>query len=174
MAFPTATQLTFKATDQWMGVQDLMSTSTTQNHPLGTLAKGRDFGTLGYGEGIFLYLKGVASTAAGDCVIYDNTAGTTTRTVVASVGPIAIAMSANVASQYGWYLVEGNAPVNTASAGTGAANAWLKTTSTDGQLTVSGTNARKIDGAVCKTAQDTPSSGFTQVTLTWGAQNGNT
>lgn len=174
MAFPTATQLKFVATDQWMGQQSLMTTSTTQAHPLGTTTKGIDTGTLQYGPGIFIYLKGATSTAAGDAVVYDVVAGTTTRTVAASVGPVAIAMSANVASQYGWYMVVGTAPVATASAGTGAANAWLKLSATDGTLTVSGTSAIKVDGAVCKAAQDTPTSGFTKVALTWPANNGNT
>lgn len=174
MAYPTAAQLNFVATDQWMGQQTLMSTSTTQAHPLGTTTKGSDTGTLQYGPGVFIYLKGVASTAAGDVVIYDPKAGTTTRAVAASRGPCAIALSANVASQYGWYQVVGTAAVSTASAGTGAANALLQTSATDGQATVSGTSGQKIDGAICKAAQNTPTTNFTQVLLTWPAANGNT
>lgn len=174
MAYPTAAQLKFVATDQWMGQQTLMSTSTTQAHPLGTLTKGIDTGTLQYGPVTCIYLKGVADTAAGSVVQYDAKAGTTTLTTASTVGPVAVALSANVASQYGWYVVVGNAPVATASAGTGAANAWLKQSATPGTLTVSGTTAIKVDGAVCKTAQDTPTSGFTQVLLTWPANNGNT
>lgn len=174
MAYPTAAQLNFVATDQWMGQQTLMSTSTTQAHPLGTTTKGSDTGTLQYGPGLFIYLKGVASTAAGDCVIYDNKAGTTVRTLAASRGPIAIALSANVALGYGWYQVVGNAAVASASAGTGAANALIQTSATAGTATVSGTSGQKIDGAICKAAQDTPTSGFTQVQLSWPAANGNT
>ncbi len=174
MAYPTAAQLNFVATDQWMGQQSLMTTSTTQAHPLGTTTKGNDTGTLQYGPGEFIYLKGATSTAKGDAVIYDPKAGTTTRTVAASRGPIAIALSANVASQYGWYQVVGTAAVATASAGTGAANALLQTSATDGTLTVSGTSGQKIEGAICKAAQDTPTSGFTQVLLSWPSANGNT
>lgn len=174
MAFPTAAQFNVKIVDPTVGLQGAMVTSTTQNHPLGFTAKARDFGTLGYGDLTLIYLKGVASTAAGDAVVYDAKAGTTTRTVAASVGQVAVALSANVANQYGWYVVVGNVPVSTASAGTGAANAWLKVSATDGRLTVSGSSAIKVDGMVCKTAQDTPTSGFTQVLCSWPANNGNT
>lgn len=174
MAYPTTAQLYFKSVSPQIGLQDLMTTSTTQAHKLGTKVRGVDVGSLGYGEGEFIYLKGVASTAAGDIVSYDAKAGTTTRSVAATRGPLAVAMSANVASQYGWYQVFGNAAVSTASAGTGAANALLQVTATAGQATVSGTASVKIDGAVCKTAQDTPSSGFTQVLLHFPSANGNT
>lgn len=174
MAYPTTTQLYFKPTTPIIGAQDLMSTSTTQQHVLGTRVRGVDTGTLQYGEAEFIYLKGVASTAAGDIVIYDAKAGTTTRCVAASRGPVAVSMSANVASQYGWYMVMGNAAVTTASAGTGAANALIQTSATAGSATVSGTSGQKIDGAICKTAQDSPTSGFTQVVLHYPAANGNT
>jgi hypothetical protein len=174
MAFPTAAQLTFKPISPQLGMQPLMETSTTQNHPLGTRVRALDVGTLQYGEVEVIYLKGVASTAAGDVVLYDAKAGTTTRTVAASRGPVAISLSANVASQWGWYVVLGNAAVNTASAGTGAANSLIQTSATAGQATVSGTAAQKIDGAICKTAQDAPTSGFTQVALHYPAANGNT
>jgi hypothetical protein len=174
MAYPTAAQLNFVPISPQLGMQPIATTSTTQNHPLGTKIRALDVGTLGYGEGEFIYLKGVASTAAGDLVVYDPVAGTTTRTVAATRGPVAVAMSANVASQYGWYQVLGQAAVNTASAGTGAANALIQTSATAGQGTVSGTSAQKIDGAICKAAQGTPSSGFTQVALHYPAANGNT
>lgn len=169
MAYPTT--INFVSSDVKLGTQPINVTSTTQAHPLGTTMKAVD---AVYGEGTFIYLAGVASTVAGDWVAYDTKAGTTVRTVAASVGPVAIAMSANVASQYGWYQVVGASVASTASAGTGAANAWLKVTATDGRATVSGTSAIKIDGAVCTTAQDGPGSGFTGVQINWPAVNGNT
>jgi hypothetical protein len=174
MAYPTAAQFKVVASDQWMGQQTLMSTSTTQAHPLGTLTKGYDTGTLQYGPVECIYLKGATSTVAGSVAQYDAAAGTTTLTTASTVGPVAVSLSANIANQYGWYVVVGNVPVDTASAGTGAANAWLKQSATPGQLTVSGTTAIKVDGAVCKAAQDTPTTGFTKVLVTWPANNGNT
>lgn len=169
MAYPTT--LSFQHVSPQIGLQPIATTSTTQAHPLGTKVRAADSA---YGEGEFIYLKGVASTAAGDFVLYDEKAATTTRTVAASRGPMAIAMSANVASQYGWYQVFGAGVASTASAGTGAANALLQVTSTAGQATVSGTSSVKIDGVVCKTAQDGPGSGFTGVVIDYPAANGNT
>lgn len=172
MAYPTSAQLNFINIDNVAGTQPIMNTSTTQNHPLGLEILGQDIGTLSYGIGKFIYLKGVASTAAGDLVVFDRKAGTTTRLVAASRGPVAVAMSANVASQWGWYQIEGEAVVNTTAAGTGAGNAQLCSTATAGQATVRGTANQGIDGVVCKSAQDTPTTGFTQVSLAYPTMNG--
>lgn len=89
-----------------MGAQPIANTETTQKHPLGTIVRGVD---PTYGEGEFIYLLGVASTAVGSIVTYD---ASTYQTVLCAVGgniprPIAVAMSANVASQYGWYQISG-------------------------------------------------------------------
>lgn len=173
MAYPTTAQLNFKVIGPEVGMQPISTTSTTQNHPLGMRVRAQDFGSLGYGVAEFIYLKGVASTAAGDLVVYDPVAATTTRAATTSRGPLAVAMSANVASQYGWYAVLGSVPVNTTAAGTGAANALLALNGS-GQATVSGGAGLTIDGAVCKTAQDTPSSGFTQVALHYPSANAHT
>lgn len=86
------------------GGQPITETSATQKHPLGTRIRAVD---PVYGESEFIYLKGVASTVVGDAVLFDQRNGTTTRTVATSKGPLAIAMSANVANQYGWYAVAG-------------------------------------------------------------------
>lgn len=93
--------------------QQLTETSTVQKHPLGTVVKAND---PTFGEGEFIYLKGVASTAVGDVVAFSLATGTTTRCLAATRGPLAIAMSANVANQYGWYCIRGNVPVSAAGA----------------------------------------------------------
>ena len=111
------------------GSQPIDETSTTQNHALGTIVRGKD---PTYGEGEFIYLLGVASTAVGSVVTYD---ASTYLTVLSAVGgniprPIAIAMSANVASQYGWYQISGVAVCKktcTISLAAGAAVAVLTT-----------------------------------------------
>ena len=93
------------------GFQPIAATDTVKNHALGTIVGGFD-PTYGYGE--FIYLLGVASTAVGDMVIYDGLTYQTTRApVTANLGqPVAWAMSANVASQYGWYQISGTAVAN--------------------------------------------------------------
>ena len=93
-----------------IGAQPIAVTDTTQNHAVGTIVRGVD---PTYGEGEFIYLKGVASTAVGSIVTYNTSSGTT---ALAPVGtnkpqPVAVAMSANVASQYGWYQISGIAVV---------------------------------------------------------------
>ncbi len=166
MAYPTLAQLNFKAVDDALiGAQPIMEASSVKKHPLGTIVKGTDFGSLNYGQAEFVYLQGVASTAAGDAVIFDPVAGTSVRTVVASRGPVAVAMAPVGANQFGWYAVRGSVPVSTASAGTGAANPQLAVTATAGQLTVGSAVAGLLVSATCKSAQDTPSAGFTQVQL---------
>lgn len=91
----------------FVGSQKIADTSTTQNHPLGTIVSGED---PTYGGGEFIYLKGVASTVVGSIVEYDTSfqSGLDT-TALDTPRPLAVAMSANVANQYGWYQISGNA-----------------------------------------------------------------
>ena len=56
----------------------------------------------------FIYLQGVASTAIGTWVTFDE-AGLTTRTAANAQGRVGIAMAAIVASQFGWYQIYGSA-----------------------------------------------------------------
>ena len=90
------------------GAQPIANTSADQKHVLGTIVCGTD---PTYGEGEFIYLLGVANTVVGSLVKYNATTWQTalvTNTAVQAV-PVAWAMSANVAGQYGWYQISGNA-----------------------------------------------------------------
>jgi len=115
--------------DDLIGSQKIADTETVQKHPLGTIVSAAD-SVLGGGE--FIYLLGVASTVVGSVVTYD---AATYQTVLSAVGgavprPIAIAMSANVAAQYGWYQISGVAVVRkqcTVSLAAGAAVGVLST-----------------------------------------------
>ncbi len=66
-----------------------------------------------FGEGEFIYLLGVVGTLAGLLVTYNATTYQTTinPNTANNVDPLAVAMSANVASQYGWYQIGGLATV---------------------------------------------------------------
>ena len=91
------------------GAQPIDTTSTVQKHQLGTVVRGWD---PTYGEGEFIYLLGVASTVTGLWVTYNTTTYQTTlgaNTANLSC-PVAFAMSANVAAQYGWYQIAGLVP----------------------------------------------------------------
>lgn len=88
------------------GGQQIAETSTVKQHPLGTIVKGWD---PTYGHAEFIYLLGIGSTVVGTPVTYD---AVTHQTALAAVGTnlprrVAFAMSANVASQYGWYQISG-------------------------------------------------------------------
>lgn len=92
------------------GGQAIADTSTTKNHPLGTIVKGVD---PTYGEGEFIYLAGVTSTVVGSIVNYDAVYVTALHTsALDKPRPLAVAMSANVGSSYGWYQISGQAIVS--------------------------------------------------------------
>ena len=150
-----------------IGGQPIATTETTQYHPIGTIVKAKD---TTYGEGEFVYLKGVASTVVGSAVIYDQYANTTTLAVAGSRGPVAIAMSANVASQYGWYQIGGSAVIK---AGTVAANGNVYVTATAGTVDDAVVAGDKIDGARFKTADGTPSAGLAIAQINRPALNAN-
>lgn len=92
--------------DPIVGAQPIDETSTTAKHPVGIIVSGND---PTYGGAEFIYLKGVASTAIGAPVTYNTSSFTTALAPVGSnlSQPIAFAMSANVANQYGWYQISG-------------------------------------------------------------------
>lgn len=128
-----------------IGMQPIADTSTTQQHPIGTIVTAKD---PTYGQGEFIYLLGVASTAVGSVVTYNTSSGTT---ALAAVGtnkpqPIAIAMSANVASQWGWYQISGIAVVKKTCTVSLAANAAVGVLTTG---LIAGTGSGKeVQGAL--------------------------
>ncbi len=89
-----------------VGMQRISETDTTRRHPLGMIVQADD---PVYGAGEFVYLQGVASTVEGSWVTYDADSGLTALLVANAIGPVAVAMSANVANQYGWYQISGKA-----------------------------------------------------------------
>jgi hypothetical protein len=154
--------MAYRITTHGLGWQPIATTDTTQNHPLGTIVTGWDT-SLGGGE--FIYLLGVASTVVGSIVNYRPT---TFQTALGYVGenvpsPLAIAMSANVASQYGWYQISGVAVAAKSSAVSFAAGAKLAVGSSSG-LAVATISGQEILGAVVA-AVASAASGRTTVSL---------
>lgn len=137
--------MAYKHTSGRIGLQAIDETSTTQNHELGLVVTATD---PTYGSGEFIYLRGVASTAVGSLVTYNTSSFTTELAPVGTnkAQPIAVAMSANVASQYGWYQIGGIAVMKKTCTVSLAANAAV------GVLTiglVAGTGSGKeIQGAL--------------------------
>ena len=126
------------------GWQKIDENSTTQRHALGTIVTAYD---PTYGQGEFIYLTGVASTAVGSLVTYMNTGAT----ALAAVGtnkpqPIAVAMAATVAAEYGWYQIAGRAVCKKTCTVSLAANAAVGVLTTG---LVAGTGSGKeIQGAL--------------------------
>lgn len=140
------------------GYQPIAVTDTIKRQPLGTIVSATD---PVYGSGEFIYLPGVVSTIVGSMVVWNgNTTGTPTfqTTLAASTAgqgrPVAFAMSANVASQYGWYQITGNAVA--ATNGTLATGPGSLYTAGSGTVTSSQANGAQVLGAINVTATGTP------------------
>lgn len=137
--------MTYAVTTPEVGTQPIANSETTAKHPLGKVVHAVD---PTYGGGEFIYLLGVASTAVGSIVTYD---ASTYQTTLSAVGgaiprPIAVAMSANGASSYGWYQISGLAVCKkqcTVSLAAGAAVGVLST-----GLIAGTASGKEITGAV--------------------------
>lgn len=100
----------------------------------------------------YIYLLGVAATAAGDWVRYVPGTFATTRLVsnTAITGLVAVAMAATVAGTWGWYQIFGLTPTYTAIATDGSADTKSLSmgASADGRVTTGPTTTKNIFGAV--------------------------
>lgn len=148
--------------DTALGMQPIATTSTVQKHALGTIRRAQD---TTYGSGSFMYLKGVASTAIGTVVVYDQYLGTTTiAPATGGKGPVAISMSANVASQWGWYQIEGAAVVAAPNAMVVGAEVFMLA-ATPGSVDDAQVNGEQVVGAVVSTTTGTPSAGLAVIQI---------
>lgn len=134
----------------------------TQLVPIGTKEK---FVDPIYGEGEFIFLPGVASTAAGDVVEYTTGAGaasptgSTTRWAgTANTGkPLAIATVANTStSNWAWYQVYGLAVLNISGTVAAGDKVYWQATATVSSTAVAG---KQVLGAVAVSANGVPATG---------------
>jgi hypothetical protein len=152
--------MAFIPTDNMLGLQPIATTDTVQNHPLGTIVRAVD---PTYGAGEFIYLKGVASTAVGSWVTYNMDDGTTTLLGANAIGPVAVAMSANVASQYGWYQIQGKAVGKVLASY--ADNGLVYATATAGSVDDAVVTGDMVVNAKGASAIDTPSTGLAEMEI---------
>jgi hypothetical protein len=89
-----------------VGIEPLTTFGTTKLHTLGDRCKAVDTGATAYGPGEFIYLEGCASTVRGSVVTFNDNY-LTALVVANAIGSVAVALSINVASNYGWYQVLG-------------------------------------------------------------------
>lgn len=156
--------MTFRVTSSNVGVgyQPIANTETVAKHPLGTRVMAND---PTYGDGEFIYLLGVASTAVGSFVLFNPDDYSTSLLAANDIGPVAIAMSANVASQYGWYQIYGKAVGKVLTGFVDNANVYA--TATAGSVddaVVAGDRVKHCKGA---SAIGTPSSGLAEMEIAY-------
>jgi len=147
-------------TENSIGWQPVAITETTQKHPLGTIRRAKD---PTYGEGEFIYLKGVASTLLGSWVTYNTDDGSTALLAANGIGPVAVAMSINVANQFGWYQISGKAVGKVLTGFADNANCYATATagSVDDAI-VAGDRVKLAKGA---SAIGTPSAGLAEMEI---------
>lgn len=152
-----------------VGWQPIADTSTTATHPLGTRVKARDFGANQNGEGEFIYLLGVASTAVGSWVTYNQDNSGTSLLAANAIGPTAIAMSANVANQFGWYQIFGKA-IGLALAAF-ADNGNVYGTATAGSVDDAIVAGDRVQNAKGASAVDSPATGMAEFEISYPFTN---
>lgn len=129
--------------------QRVEDNSTAQKMQLGQIVRCKDADN---GVGEFIYLKGVASTVVGSWVTYNADDWTSTLIAGNAIGPVAVAMSACVANEYGWYQIGGKA---SAKSGDVADNAKVYIDTVAGQCDDAAVAGDKVFNAKWASADDT-------------------
>ena len=101
----------------------------TQKHPLGLIVQTND---AVYGGGEAIYLKGVLNCALGSWIVYNQDDGSISLLAANDIGPVAVALAAVGAAQFGWFQISGKA-VGKALAGY-VDNALVYATATAGSV----------------------------------------
>jgi len=144
--------------------QAINATSTTQQHKLGERVTCRDISGQGRPDAEFIYLTGVASTEIGSVVGYTDvglTALADTDAADTMLGNLAVAMSACVANNYGWYQVQGVAIAAVLSGY--ADNAKVFLTATAGSIDDAAVKGSYVRGAKGASAVD--DAGFAELEI---------
>ncbi len=116
---PRAGMLNIDQTDAGVTMANGTSAIPTPPATLGQVVRAFD---PTYGEGEFILLVGVASTAVGSLVSYNATTYQTTLSADTAnlAGPVAVAMSACTAALFGWYQIGGLAVIKKTAVSTSA------------------------------------------------------
>jgi hypothetical protein len=96
----------------------------------------------------YIYLQGIGSTVVGSCVTYGLSATSaflTALSVTGAKGPVAFAMAAVLASQFGWYQIGGLAQALFNGAAVAGAKLYSASTGKVDDAVVGGD---QIDGAI--------------------------
>ncbi len=112
---------------------------------------------------VFIYLEGIGSVVTGDWVTYlvlSTSGATTVRAIANAQGPLAVAMAAVIAGDFGWFQIFGyTVAAGAISGGDAAVGADLFLTSTAGLVDDVFVDGDFIWGAVCTVQEgESPSS----------------
>ena len=107
------TQGTWVMVDAEIGTQGISTVSTVQNHPFGKIVRAKDVGATDYGEGEFIYVKGVASGAVGAWAGYEVEAGAQAGATILAVAngnyPLGLMVSLlDATTDFGWLQISGH------------------------------------------------------------------
>jgi hypothetical protein len=149
--------MSYTIQDPIIGAQPIAVTESAAEHPLGTRVKGNH---PTYGAGEFIYLKGVADTVVGSWVTFSQDDNSTALLAANAIGPVAVAMSANVANKFGWYQIYGKA-VGKALTGY-ADNALVYATATAGSVDDTVVAGDRVKLALGASAVGTPAAGLAE------------
>lgn len=143
-----------------IGAPNLDESRTTREFPLGAITTAQ---SPTYGMGEFIYLQGVASTVVGSVVTYSADDYSTTLAAADAIGPVATALSACVANEFGWYQIGGKGVAKVAASFADDAACYL--TSTAGTIDDAVVAGDRIKGMRGASAIDTPSTGLAEVEM---------
>ncbi|GAC1514501.1 MAG: hypothetical protein NVS1B16_07190 [Pseudarthrobacter sp.] len=143
---------------------------TTQRMQLGTILRGSDYSTAAYGDGEFRYVKFTGTVAAGDFVVFDNSAFTAVQASQTTIkGNLGVSMAAQASGNYGWVMIRGTHDgANVATGVTAGTALGLSTTAGRAQATSTGF---KIDNGYERVI--TSASNVGTVELDWPSWTGN-
>ena len=144
--------MAYYPTTPQLGWQGIGVTSSVPNHDPGTIITARD---PNYGQGEFIYLKGITGTSVGYLVGWGSTGGTSGgstaalgypsfTSVLASTtaganpgrgGNLAVSMQSQTSGTWGWYQISGAAIMACASTGViSSTSPTVALSSTPGQI----------------------------------------
>lgn len=150
------------AVSNFVGAQAISETSTVERHAKGLVVQATD---PIYGAGEFIYLKGIANTVVGSLVTYDVYLGLTALApATGGNGAVAVAMSANVADQWGWYQISGQAVVKAPNAAVVGAQVWMLA-ATPGSVDDAVVAGEQVLNATFSTTTGTPSAGLAVIAI---------
>lgn len=151
--------MAFSRTDS-IGGQGITDISTTQNHPFGYIIRAQD---PTYGQGEFMYVKGITSAAVGLVGTVNRYTGVTALGAARGKGLLGVFMSVlDAATKFGWVQIGGTAAVQVGGTVVAGATPYLAASAKLDDAVVAGDI---VYGASFATADGTPTANWALVSM---------